>query len=137
MASFTDAQFQTLLAQMAQLSTNANPPAQPQETPDANPPPTTQRNDPSALGPMAPCTLGTNKMTKLTKFEEWVEEAENRMEYIGHQEDKDKIILLKSWGGSELNEFMKTYHHKNNKTTSGWRQSSNRSRYVCRSSREN
>ena len=31
------------------------------------------------------------------------------MEYIGNQEDKDKIILLKSWGGSELNEFMKTY----------------------------
>ena len=26
-------------------------------------------------------------MTKLTKFEEWLEEAENRMEYIGNQED--------------------------------------------------
>ena len=58
---------------------------------------------------MVPCTLGSNKMTKLTKFEEWLEEAENRMAYIGNQEDRDKIILLKSWGGSELNDFIKTH----------------------------
>ena len=80
-----------------------------QQLSQPTPPATAPRNDPSALGPMAPCILGTNKMTKLTKFEEWLEEAENRMEYIGNQEDKDKIILLKSWGGSELNDFMKTY----------------------------
>ena len=39
------------------------------------------RNDPSALGPMVPCKLGSNKMTKLTNFEEWLEEAENRMAF--------------------------------------------------------
>ena len=85
----------------------ANPPAQAADDapPAAAPAP---RNDPSALGPIAPCSLGKNKMTKLTKFEEWLEEAENRMDYIGNQDDRDKIILLKSWGGSELNEFIKT-----------------------------
>ena len=30
------------------------------------------------------------------------------MEYIGVENDKDKITLLKSWGGSELVDFMKT-----------------------------
>ena len=108
MATFTNDQFQQLLAQMAQMNTNQQP-LQPPGGENANPPATMQRNDPSALGPMAPCTLGTNKMTKLTKFEEWLEEAENRIDYIGHQEDKDKVRLLKSWGGSELNEFIKTY----------------------------
>ena len=102
MATLTEAQFQQLLQT---ITANANVPVQPpQNAPAAAAP----RNDPAALGPMAPCTLGTNKMTKLTKFEEWLEEAENRMEYIGNQDDKDKIILLKSWGGSELNEFIKT-----------------------------
>ena len=102
--SFTDAQFQQLLAQ---LKTPQTP--NPAPTNNENAPATTPRNDPSALGPMTPCALGTNKMTKLTKFEEWLEEAENRMAYVGNQEDSDKIILLKSWGGSELNEFIKTH----------------------------
>ena len=105
--TFTDQQFQTLLAQMAQMGQQQG--TEQHAPPVENNPATTPRNDPSALGPMAPCTLGTNKMTKLTKFEEWLEEAENRMNYIGNQEDRDKIILLKSWGGSELNEFIKTH----------------------------
>ena len=71
--------------------------------------PTTPKNDPAALGPMQPCVLGTNKMTKLTKFEEWLEEAENRMTYIGNHDDSSKIILLKAWGGTELTEFVKTH----------------------------
>ena len=105
--AFTNEQFQQFMAQMTQ---QLNIPQQqaPDPTDTANAA-TAQRNDPSALGPMAPCALGTNKMTKLTKFEEWLEEAENRMDYIGNQEDKDKIILLKSWGGIELNEFIKTH----------------------------
>lgn len=70
---------------------------------------TAQRNDPAALGPMQPCTMGTNKMTKLTKFEEWLEEAENRMAYIGNNDDASKVILLKTWGGIELMEFIKTH----------------------------
>ena len=103
MAAFTEDQFQ----QFMQMMRGSNAPTAPTNTA----PPVTAaaaRNDPSALGPFAPCSLGKNKMTKLTKFEEWLEEAENRMEYIGNQEDKDKIILLKSWGGSELTDFIKT-----------------------------
>ena len=66
------------------------------------------KNDPSALGPIRSCDLGTNKMLKLTIFEDWLEEAENRMDFIGTQDDKSRIILLKSWGGKELMEFLKT-----------------------------
>ena len=66
------------------------------------------KNDPSALGPISSCDLGTNKMLKLTIFEDWLEEAENRMDFIGTQDDKSRIILLKSWGGKELMEFLKT-----------------------------
>ena len=104
MAAFTAEQFQQFMTMMR--GNNTPTPAENNAAPVVPVPP---RNDPSALGPMAPCSLGTNKMTKLTKFEEWLEEAENRMEYIGNQEDKDKIILLKSWGGSELNDFLKTH----------------------------
>ena len=109
MATFSPEQFDRLMAQFAQLGGNQQQQEPQPPTDNVNADTTAHRNDPSALGPMAPCTLGSNKMTKLTKFEEWLEEAENRMEYIGHQQDKDKIILLKSWGGSELNDFMKTY----------------------------
>ena len=96
MATFTDAQFQTLMAAMLN----------PTNTETANPPP---RNDPSALGPIRQCLMGSQKMLKLTLFEEWLEEAESRMQYIGTVDDKSKIILLKSWGGTELVDFMKTH----------------------------
>ena len=73
-----------------QMMRGANQPTPPaNEAPPAAAP--ASRNDPSALGPIAPCSLGKNKMTKLTKFEEWLEEAENRMDYIGNQEDREKM----------------------------------------------
>ena len=67
------------------------------------------QNDPAALGPIRHCVLGNNKMLKLTMFNEWLEEAENRMAYIGTEDDKSKIILLKSWGGTDLINFMKAH----------------------------
>ena len=69
MTTLSDTQFQTLIATM--MSTVR------QE--DSNPVRTTPKHDPAALGPIRPCLLGTNKMVKLTRFEEWQEEAENRM----------------------------------------------------------
>ena len=95
MATFSNEQFKDLLSAIMQPQT--------QQQLNTNPP----KNDPAALGPIRPCNLGTNKMLKLTLFEEWLEEAENRMAYIGTDDDKSKIILLKSWGGAELIEFMK------------------------------
>ena len=95
MATFTADQLQQFIQTVTAAvinNTNAAPAAP--ENVTANPAAT--HNDPSALGTPPPCTLGTNKMTKLTKFEEWLEEVENRMEYIGNQSDKDKIILLKA-----------------------------------------
>ena len=67
------------------------------------------QNDPSALGPMKPFVLGTNKMTRLKRFEEWLEDANSRMQYIGTHDDAAKIILLKTWAGTELVEYMKIH----------------------------
>ena len=88
MATFTNEQFQELLQALRPQST---------------------QNDPSALGPMKPFVLGTNKMTRLKRFEEWLEDANSRMQYIGTQENSAKIILLKTWAGTELVEYMKIH----------------------------
>ena len=102
MTTLTDAQFQQLLATITQN-------AQPQPAPVATAASTTTGHDPNALGPMPPCIFDTNKMTRLTQFEHWLEEAENRMRFIGVADDDKKAILLRSWGGSELVQFMRTH----------------------------
>ena len=98
MATLSAEQFQALLATITSTATAAANVT----TPDHQP-----RNDPSALGPMRKCSLGSDKMRKLTLFDEWLEEAENRMEYIGVTSDKEKIILLKTWGGVDITELIK------------------------------
>ena len=70
---------------------------------------TKPRNDPAVLGPMRQGTLGDDKMRKLTLFDEWLEEADCRMEYIGTSSDKEKIILLRTWGGQEIKEFQERW----------------------------
>ena len=67
--------------------------------------------DPAALGPMQPLNLGANKMARLKIFDEWIEEATNRMDYIGVSSDKDKITLLKTWGGHDLVVLLSTCGH--------------------------
>ena len=46
-------------------------------------------------------------MRKLTLFNQWLEEAENRMDFIGVTNNKEKITLLKTWGGSVITELIK------------------------------
>ena len=76
-------------------------------TPSPNAPASATRNDPDTLGPIRQCALGTYKMKKLNNFNEWLEDAENRMSYIGITSDKDKTILLKTWGGPEIVELIR------------------------------
>ena len=71
--------------------------------------PQTTQNDPSAMGPIKPFVLGTNKMTRLKRLEEWLEYANSRMQYIGTHDDASKIILLKTWAGTELMEYTKIH----------------------------
>ena len=99
MATLSAEQFQALLATITTTAAvAANVPT----------PETVQvKNDPAALGPIRQCSLGSDKMRKLTLFNEWLEEAENRMDYIGVVNDKEKIILLKTWGGTDINELIK------------------------------
>ena len=98
--TLSNEQFQQLLATVTS-SMNAN-----NSQPEA--PPAISLKDPAALGPFRKCNLGSNKMAQLRIFDEWLEEAESRMEYIGVTKDKDKVTLLKNWGGYELTEFMRT-----------------------------
>ena len=63
----------------------------------------------AALGHMRPLELGSDKMRKLKIFNEWLEEAENRMKYLGVNTDDEKISLLRAWGNSEIVTFMKLH----------------------------
>ena len=92
--TLTNEQFQQLLSTVA-TNMNANS-IQPQ------PSATAVQKDPAALGPFRKCNLGSNKMAQLRIFDEWLEEAHSRMDYIGVTEDRDKVTILKNWGGSEL-----------------------------------
>ena len=100
MTTLSDQQLQTLIAA---LQTNNAP------QPATSPVPSPARNDAAALGPMPPCILGSNKMTRLQQFETWLEEAENRMTFLEVTQDQKKVILLRSWGGADLVKFMKTH----------------------------
>ena len=100
MATLSEEQFKQLLATITNTNSNgshSNEGRGKQET----------RNNPSVLGPMRQCNLGDDKMKKLTIFDEWLEEAENRMDFIGINDDKEKLILLKTWGGPDVNEILK------------------------------
>ena len=90
----TNEQFQALLATLQ----NQQQPAPPQ-----------QHKSASALGHMPQLDMGVDKMRKLKKFNEWLEEAENRMTYIGANTDEERISLLRSWGGQQLVNFMKLH----------------------------
>ena len=112
MANLSSEQFAQLLAAMKssaiEAATGAVSAAAVSKTPEVP----AQRNDPSVLGPMRQCLLGDDKMRKLTLFEEWLEEAECRMEYIGNISDKEKTILLRTWGGQEIKELIKRQSSK-------------------------
>ena len=112
MANLSSEQFAQLLATMKssaiEAATEAVSAAAVSKTPEVP----AQRNDPSVLGPMRQCVLGDDKMRKLTLFEEWLEEAECRMEYIGDISDKEKTILLRTWGGQEIKELIRRLSSK-------------------------
>ena len=73
--TLTDNQFKELLSSLNPAMART---AQPSD-PDSN----HTLKDPAALGPMQPLNLGANKMARLKIFDEWLEEATNRMDYIG------------------------------------------------------
>ena len=72
-------------------------------------PPQQQQKSAAALGQMKQLDLGPDKMRKLKKFNEWLEEAENRMKYLGSNTNDEKISLLRAWGGPDLVSFMKLH----------------------------
>ena len=69
--------------------------------------PQRQQKSAAVLGHIKTLDLGCEKMRKLKKFNEWLEEAENRMVYIGANTDEEKVTLLRSWGGTDFVNFMK------------------------------
>ena len=107
MANLTQEQFKLLLETMTQTAITAATATVRKHDEGAVQKESTRRNDPSALGPMRQCMLGDDKMRKLTIFDDWLEEAESRMEYIGITDDKEKIILLRTWGGQDIKDLIK------------------------------
>ena len=117
MANLSNEQFQQLLDAMKTTAISAATSAATSASANSQTVEITKpRNDPAVLGPMRQCTLGDDKMRKLTLFDEWLEEAECRMEYIGTSSDKEKIILLRTWGGQEIKELIKRQASKLIKT---------------------
>ena len=74
MATLSAKQFQALLA----IITKTGAAAASAPVPDT----LSARNAAATLGPIRQCCLGSDKMRKLTLFNEWLEETENRMESI-------------------------------------------------------
>lgn len=68
-----------------------------------------QQKSAAALGHMSPLDMGPDKMQKLKRFNEWLEEAENRMRYLAANTNDEKISLLRAWGGTDLVSFMKLH----------------------------
>ena len=69
------------------------------------------------MGPMRQCMLVDDKMRKLIIFDNWLEEAENRMSYIETDTDTEKIILLRTWGDQDINEIIKRQDSITDKST--------------------
>ena len=86
--NFSAEQFQTL---MAAITGGQQQPVMPAAAP-------TPKNDPSVLGPIRQCSLGTETKCKSSYYSTngLLDDAENRIDYIGVTEDKEKIILLKT-----------------------------------------
>ncbi len=105
MANLSNEQFAQLLATMKSSAIEAATEAVSAAAVSKIPEVPAQRNDPSVLGPMRQCLLGDDKMRKLTLFEEWLEEAECRMEdnlasHVGRPGDQgtdQKTILKAEW----------------------------------------
>ena len=57
------------------------------------------------VGPMPPCTLGRDKTRRFKAFDDWVKEAEAKMEYLCITEDNRKPSYIKSHAGAELMTF--------------------------------
>ena len=55
-----------------------------------------------AVGPMGACVLGIDKMKRPKVFQDWMKEAQAKIDYMGINDDKQKVALLKSWAGREL-----------------------------------
>ena len=58
-----------------------------------------------AVGPMGACVLGIDKMKRPKVFQDWMKEAQAKIDYMGINDDKQKVALLKSWAGRELLNF--------------------------------
>lgn len=57
------------------------------------------------VGQMPPCNLGRNKLTRYRKWKDWIQDAENKMTFMGLTTDPSKISFIRSCAGAELTEF--------------------------------
>ena len=57
------------------------------------------------VGQVPPCLLGKNKLKRYKKWRDWIKDAENKMTFLGIEEENKKISFIRSCAGAELTEF--------------------------------
>ena len=59
----------------------------------------------AVVGQMSPCHLGKNKLKRYRKWKDWIQDAENKMTFLGLDTGASKISFIRSCAGAELTEF--------------------------------
>lgn len=57
------------------------------------------------VGQIPACQLGKNKLKRYKKWRDWLHDAENKMGFMGINDNAKKISFLRSCAGAELTEF--------------------------------
>ena len=99
MATFSDEQFEALMARFAEMGRAA-------AARDVVAVDSVANSGAAALvGQISPCLLGKNKLKRYKKWRDWIKDAENKMTFLGIEANDKKISFIRSCAGAELTEF--------------------------------
>ena len=59
----------------------------------------------AVVGPMQPCHLGKDKIKRYKRWEDWIQDAENKMKFLKMTSNTEQIGFVRSCAGAELTDF--------------------------------
>ena len=59
----------------------------------------------SIVGEMPPCHLGKDRLRRYKKWRDWLQNAENKMNFLRIENDHEKLNFIRSCAGAELTTF--------------------------------
>ena len=59
----------------------------------------------AVVGPMQPCQLGKDKIRRYKRWNDWIQDAENKMTFLNLNTNDQKIGFFRSCAGPELSDF--------------------------------